>query len=202
MKELFKQIETLIPTLEGWTEVSKAQRLAAMVVAIQPDVSVEIGVYAGRSFFGLALAHKFIGHGTVIGIDPWDNAAATEGYEGQNLEFWKNNPLNLIHDKFMANVDLLGLRNVTKIVRKKSDDAEPPDVIDILHIDGQHTEQCVRDVKRFVPRIRVGGLLVMDDATWVNNGDLPVARAIKLIPGGFVHLYPLGTGAVFQLQQE
>lgn len=199
MKDLLNHISQLVPTLEGWTEVAKAQRLAAMVLTLQPDVSVEIGVYAGRSFFGLALAHKFLGHGMAVGIDPWDNAAATEGYEGANLEFWKTNPLNKIYGDFMRNIDLLGLQNVTNIIRAKSDHVTPPPNIGLLHIDSQHTEQAVTEVRRFAPSVRVGGLVIMDDASWVNGTDAPVQRAIvELKLMGFEELYPLGTGAVFQ----
>lgn len=196
---IFTQLEELVPTLPGWGEVEKATTLAAMVIAMRPAITVEIGVYGGRSFFGLALAHKLIGHGTAIGIDPWSNEAAVEGYEGENREFWRVNPLGQIHDDFQVKVLELGVQNVVRIERVKSDDAEVPRNIGLCHCDGQHSEQAVRDVKRFAPRIHLGGFMVMDDTGWTNGADAPVQRAVfELKKIGFESRYKLGTGEVFQ----
>lgn len=199
MKQLFQQIEELIPTLPGWGDANKAQALAAMVIALQPEVSCEIGVYGGRTFFGMALAHKLIGKGRVIGIDPWSNDAAVEEYEGKNREFWRDNPLNQIHDDFMANAHRLSVSNVIEIWRVKSDDVKPPESIDLISIDGQHSTAAIRDVDRYATRVRSGGLVVLDDLEWSNNGQQPVKIAEQhLIEYGFRKLYPLGTGAVYQ----
>lgn len=170
-----------------------------MVISLRATISVEIGVYGGRSFFGLALAHKAIAHGLAIGIDPWSNEAATEGYEGENLAFWKVNPLPQIHEKFMRTIYETGCQNVVKIFHQKSDAVDVPPVIDILHVDGQHSEQACRDVKRFAVAVRYGGFVVMDDTGWKNGEDAPVQRAVTLLGEiGFRNMYPLGTGEVFQ----
>lgn len=199
MKELFDQIERLTDTLHGWCEVDKAQRLAAIVLALRPAVSVEIGVYGGRSFFGMALAHKHLGHGVVIGIDPWSNDAASEGYDGENLKSWSSCPLEAIYQHFQKKCFDLAVQNVIQIHRVKSDDFEISPYIDLLHIDGQHTEQSMRDVQRYASKVRVGGIVVMDDIGWRNGADAPVSRAVdRLLDMGFVRLYPLGTGEVFQ----
>lgn len=199
MTSIFQQLDSLIKDpMPGWGDAEKTKRMAAMVLALQPDVSMEIGVYGGRTFLGLALAHKFIGRGMAVGIDPWSNEAAVEGYEGENRKFWENNPLDKIHDDFMALLDRLGLNNVTRIHRQRSDEVVPQVQIDLLHVDGQHSEQAVRDVNRFASLVRVGGLTIMDDIAWQNGVDAPVARAvIRLREMGFVQLYELGTGAVF-----
>lgn len=199
MTQLFQQLEKLIPKLPGWASVDKAQRMAAMVVALRPSVSVEIGVFGGRSFFGLALAHKLLGHGLAIGIDPWSTEAAIEGYEGDNLKWWSEQSLDSIHDGFINAIRLNSVQNVTNIIRKKSDDVEPPSPIDLLHVDGQHSEQAVRDVKRFAASVREGGLVILDDTSWKNGEDAPVQRAVHvLLEMGFRSLYPLETGEVFQ----
>lgn len=199
MIEVLQNLEKILPDLDGWADVTKAQRLACLVFAIRPDVSVEIGVFGGRSFYGLALAHKHLGHGMAIGIDPWSNAAAMEGYEGGNQKYWQELNLNEIHDKFMATLEKQSVLNVTKIIRQKSDEVEPPEIIDLLHVDGQHTEQAVRDVARFAANVRMGGFVIMDDTSWTNGEDAPIQRAVALLKDmGFDSLYPLGTGEVFQ----
>lgn len=200
MTSIFQQLDALIKDpMPGWGDAEKTKRMAAMVLALQPDTSVEIGVYGGRTFLGLALAHKALGYGMAVGIDPWSNEAAVEGYDGKNREFWQDNPLDKIHDDFVALLTHLGLNNVTRIHRKKSDDVEIASQIDLLHVDGQHSEAAVRDVNRFASKVRLGGITIMDDITWQNGADAPVQRAVdRLRELGFIHLYPLGTGAVFQ----
>lgn len=199
MTKLFQQIEDAVAPLPGWATVEKTQRMAAMVLALQPTISCEIGVFGGKSFFGLALAHKFLGHGTVIGIDPWTNEAAVEGYEGDNKTWWGEQHLDKIHADFMQQVHLLGVQNVVNIWRMKSDAADPPPGIGVLSLDGQHTEQAVRDVKRYAANVCVGGFVIMDDLNWKNADDTPVQRAVRvLLEMGFRSMYPLGTGEVFQ----
>lgn len=200
MIALFQKISEVVPTRGQWCEGDKANRLAAIVLALKPSVTVEIGVYLGGSFLPMALAHKHLGHGVVVGIDPWSNAAAEEGYEGDNRKWWGNVvDLEAIYQDFIKCVHLLGVDNVTDIRRAKSDDVEPPPIIDVLHVDGQHTEQAVRDVRRFGSKVRIGGVVVMDDTDWANGEDRPVRRAEQwLIDNGFSMLYTLGTGAVYE----
>lgn len=199
MKQLFKTIEELIPTLPGWCDVEKAQTLAALVIALRPKVSLELGVYAGRSLFALALAHKHLGHGIAYGIDPWDNVAASEGYTEANRDWWMKQDLEALYRATIEKTLELSIGNVTSIVRRKSDDFEIDKPIDLLHVDGLHTEQAVRDVMRFAPKVPVGGIVVMDDTSWQNSGDAPVARAVDTLKKmGFQSLYLLGTGEVFQ----
>lgn len=201
MRTLFQQIESVCPLLHGhqWGGMEKPQVLAAMVVSLRPEVSVEIGVFGGNSFMGLALAHKYIGHGIAVGIDPWNNAAACDGYEGENLEYWKRVNLEEIYQDFKRNVFEQSTSNVVRIEREKSDNVVVPQNIGLLHIDGQHSEQAVRDVRRFAANVRAGGIAVLDDTGWQNGSDAPVQRAVALLTRmGFCPLYKLGSGEVFQ----
>lgn len=209
MTSIFNHLSGFIPTLHGWCSVAKAQHLASMVVAIHAKTSLEIGVFAGRSLFGLAYGHKHIGHGVAIGIDPWTNAAATEGYSGENREWWGTLDLEKVYKKFMQNVNLTGCQNVIQVARMRSDDYSPIPELDILHCDGQHSEQAIRDVQRFGPHVRVGGLVVLDDLTWVNDGvaSVPVA-AEWLEKNGFrslcrvFHQYPDGNKDDYGVMQR
>lgn len=199
MSSLFKQLEAIIPPLPGWATVEKAQTLAMLVVALRPEISCEVGLFGGRSFFGLALAHKTIGHGMAYGIDPWDIRAATEGYTGGNKEYWSDMKMDAIQSDFMATLKRLELESVTKILKQKSDDVTPPKNLGLVHLDGQHTEQAIRDVNRFAPNVKRGGLVVMDDLSWANDGDKPVLRAVdELKKLGFVDLYAVDDWAVFK----
>lgn len=199
MKNIFDHLAEIIPTMHGWGEVEKAQRMAAMVIALNAETSAEIGVYAGRSFLGLSMGHAYIAKGTAHAIDPWTNEAAAAGYEGANETFWKGLPLEVIYQCFVKSLEQTESNHRVVIHRKKSDDVEPPKIIDILSVDGSHTEQAVTDVKRFAANVRIGGVCFMDDEGWQNGNDKPVQRAVKELTGlGFIRLYTLGTGGVYQ----
>ena len=187
----------------GWCPLEKALDLAATVVALRPKVVVETGVYGGRSLLPMALACEAVGCGTCIGIDPWSPQASGEGYDAENAAWWGKLDHEGVRASFYANMALLGVKDRIVVHRMKSDDAPVPEVIDLLHLDSQHTEQAVREVNRFAANVRVGGVVVFDDIEWQNSGDMPVKRAMKtLIPMGFVELYrrvqPNGNWAAFQ----
>jgi len=198
--DLFQRINAIVPPLAGWCDLDKAHALAATVLALRPKVCVEIGVFGGKSLIPTAMALQAVGGGKIIGIDPWSQVAATEGYEGANAEWWGSRDMDGIHREFIANVARLDLTPFVEVWRARSDDVPPPTNIDMAHLDGQHTDQAVREVHRYADRIRVGGICFMDDTDWVNestgNG---VARAVQALLGlGFVERYKIGTGAAFQ----
>ncbi len=176
--------------IPGWCPLEKALDLAAVVIALRPKITVEIGVYGGKSLLPIALACEAINNGVVIGIDPWTPQASAEGYTGENANWWGQLDHEGIYRAFIAGVDRLGLKNRVAVERAKSDDAAVPPVIDLVHLDGQHTEQAIRDVKRFCSRVRIGGVVVMDDLEWVNDGKPHVAMAVtELLKLGYIELH-------------
>lgn len=193
---VFAQIERVLPTLAGWCAIPKATDLAATVMALRPNTVVEIGVFGGRSLIPMALACQAIGCGKVVAIDPWSQQASAEGYEGPNKEWWGGLDHESVYQHFVSSVAALELTGRVEILRAKSDDVEPPTVIDLLHVDGQHTDQALRDVERFSPKVRMGGFVFTDDDDWDGGG--PAAACKRLLELGFVPLYKCGTGTAFQ----
>jgi predicted O-methyltransferase YrrM len=176
--------------IPGWCPLQKALDLAATVIALRPTRSVEIGVYGGKSLLPIAMACEAIDHGIVIGIDPWSPAASAEGYTGENANWWAHLNHDGIYQVFVSGIDRLGLKNRVAIERIKSDDATVPEAIDLLHIDGQHTEQAIRDVSKFGANVRLGGIVCMDDLLWQNDGVQHVGQAVTaLLSLGFVELH-------------
>lgn len=182
--------------IAGWCPVEKALDLAATVIALRPKIVVETGVFGGLSLLPMALACEAINHGVVIGIDPWSAEASTEGYSGENASWWGSLDHEKIYQSFMGHVGRLGLKNRVAVERAKSDDAAAPAVIDLLHLDSQHTEQAVREVNKFATRVRIGGIVCLDDLSWTNDGVAHVAKAIDaLLALGFVELYRVNQAA-------
>lgn len=199
MQELYSWLDMKrTPRLEGWCSWDKAIALMSTTWALRPAVCVEIGVWAGRSALPVALALRENGHGVLHCIDPYQPAASAEGYDTANADWWTN----VANHQYAKNqlddlVNKAGLFRSVRIHARKSDDVQPPDMIDLLHIDGQHTAQAKRDVERFASRVRVGGIVFMDDVSWANSGVGHVRGAVDALASmGFQKLYGIyGKGA-------
>lgn len=197
--ELFKTIDKSVAVCPGWCTPEKARTIALLILGLKPSVSVEIGVFGGRSAIPIALAHKYLNHGEVICIDPWDNKAASSGYDKENSAWWKAVDMDEIYKSFMINVVKFETTKFMNIQRVPSDAFNPPENIGFLHVDGQHTDQAIRDVQRFASKVYPGGIVVMDDIHWENEGRREVGMAAEWLRfNGFTELFALGTGAVFQ----
>lgn len=194
---LFEEIAAVNARCDGWCELSKANALAAITLALRPKTALEVGVFGGRSLFAVALAMKHLGEGLIIAVDPWSPQASIEGAtDAKNIEYWKNLDHERIYQRYCDNRDAAGLGKFINTVRSRSDDFEPPAELDFFHLDGNHEETAYRDTVRFAPKVRVGGIMVADDLGWSSGA--PARGAAWLLENGFIRLYPLGTGAVFQ----
>ena len=205
MKHLMEEIERVLPDGGEWCDLTKAQTLASIVIAIRPQTIVEIGVWMGGSFVPMLLALKLLDErnrfgARAIAIDPWSAAASVAGESDENAVWWGETVGQDGHETayraFVTRLERHHLDSYVEIWRKRSDDCAPPRSIDLIHVDGNHTEQAVRDVERFLPAVRMGGIAVLDDVAWVGGN---VSRAVGLARSiGFEDLYPLGTGLVMQ----
>jgi len=163
---LFNQIadELMTGGITGWCTVPKALDLVAAVVTLRPKTVVELGVWGGRSFIPMAMACKHLEAGKCIGIDPWKADASCEGYDAANVAWWSKQDHDKILQDFSRHIQRLSLEKFVDIQRKKSDDAEVPDVIDLLHIDGLHTYEAVRhDYETWLPKLSANGLVMFHD---------------------------------------
>ena len=167
---LHDQIRAAITPMEGWCWPEKALALADLILSTQPQIVVEIGVFGGRSLIPQAMALRTNGAGMIYGIDPWKLEAALEGENGPESEAWWRNNVNLhdIHRKCVEEIWRHGLDDWCVLLRCPSQRAVTlfPS-IDILHLDGNHSELAsCRDVELYLPRIKHGGHVWMDDTDW------------------------------------
>lgn len=187
-KKLFQWVMTTIPTLPGWCTTEKACVLAALVLATKPDNIVEIGVFGGRSLFPMAAAMRANNRGTAIGIDPYSSQESAKHEIGENRTWWEALDHQSIKTQFLQTSEALGLKKWIHLIEKPSDNVKlDPISVHIVHSDGSHTEQAVRDAEHFGPVLPVGGLFVNDDIMWVGGG---VLRAIDTLEEmGFAEAY-------------
>lgn len=173
-------IANVMPHMEGWCSPEKAKALVARIYKYRPAIIVEIGVFAGRSLIAMALAAHENKIGRVIGIDPWDSDASTQGFaeDNPNHDWWKNVVNhNYILDRCNQFIGDMGVKDRVTLCRGTSEHTLPgmliakdlidTPFIDMLHIDGNHSEGCSTfDVENYVPLVRSGGVVVFDDVNW------------------------------------
>lgn len=163
--------QSLIDVKEGWCWPEKACAMAELIISTNAQKVVEIGIFGGRSLVPQALALKSLGNGLILGIDPWRKESSIEGGADPATEkWWKTLDLHSIHKEFMEHVWRLNLQDHCLIMRSGSEVCVrlfQDQSIDILHIDGNHSElvSC-RDVKLWCPKVRVGGHIWFDDTNW------------------------------------
>lgn len=166
-------------TSDGWCQTPRALEMAQLIIETKPQTVVEIGVFAGGSTIPQALALKELGQGKIYGIDPWSRQAAIEQVfvaddrtpaadEAVARDWWSTVDLDRMHLLCMQAIWKYGLEKHAIIIRARSEDCfELFRDIDIIYIDGSHSEEAsCRDVSLYVPRVKPGGIVHIDDANW------------------------------------
>lgn len=168
---------------DGWCSYQKASVLIDIILACKPKKIVEIGVWAGRSLVPMAYVLKQIGSGTIYGIDPWSPNASIQGLMHEKTkEFWTLADHEAIMHKLMGHLHQFGLEEHAQLIQSTSIDAPPIYDIDILHIDGNHSDvTSYIDVTKWVPLVRSGGWIIFDDINWQENGIRTNQRAVQYL---------------------
>jgi predicted O-methyltransferase YrrM len=174
-EDLVARIDDCIAKLEGWCTREKGYDLCRLVLTNNCRTVVEIGVFGGRSMIPMAFAVQYLGTGTVIGIEPFQNTIAVETPTGELNDAWWTR-VDFIEPKktlyrYIAEHNLAGY---TKMIELSSDQAvaafaagRAEASIDLLHIDGSHaTAQALRDVTNWSPLLSASGIVVIDDINW------------------------------------
>ncbi len=165
-EEAFKAM----PQLEGWCSQQKASILIDLIYLIDAKKIVEIGVFGGKSLVPMAFALKEKGGGKAYGIDPWQKEDSIEGMTGVNEEWWGQVDHEGIYQNLKHQIRVFGLEAYLELIRSNSEKADPIFDIDLLHIDGNHSEKAsLIDVIKWVPLVRTGGVIIFDDVNWVTT---------------------------------
>lgn len=203
-EETKKRIAELIDgdgqKLEGWATIEKATAMTDLILELKPKTVVEIGVFGGRSLIPQGMALRDLGFGHIFGIDPWKTIDAIEGNPGEeNIKWWSDLDLHDIHKGCMKAIWKEELDNWITILRCTSIQALALiPKIDILHIDGNHTELAsCRDVDYFLPNVRRGGYVWFDDIDWPST-----KAAIQKLEAQCKRIKEVGNCALFQNLKE
>lgn len=168
---LYDRIFNSFGTIDGWCTEAKACRLADAVLATKAQTAVEVGVFGGKSLIPMAMACDFQQKGVCWGIDPWRKQDAIEDIKDEaHINWWKSCNLELTYQRFMAQ---LIQNNITHRCNHLRGSGEfyaqlfPAKSIDVLHIDGNHSEKkSIQDVNLWLPKVRKGGYVFFDDIAW------------------------------------
>lgn len=184
-----------LPWIQGWCSQEKAENFIDLILEVKPDVCVEIGIYGGSSIFPAASALKFLGKGTLIGIDPWDKFECIKYYDPVedevNLKWWGSLNLDYIHYTYVSMLKKYKLEEYVKTIKETSEKAiSHIESIDILYIDGNHSEiASIRDVELYLPKVRSGGYIWYNDSIWPERQEgldllSEACEVVKLIDDG------------------
>ena len=133
-----------------------------LVALLRPKVLVELGVDRGESYFAFcqsAAEHKT---GTrCFAIDTWRGDEQAGQYD--ETTFAQVAEHNRAHYESFSTL----MRCTFDAALEKFPDAG----IDVLHLDGLHSEEAVRhDLHNWLPKLRPGALLLMHDIAVLNRG--------------------------------
>jgi predicted O-methyltransferase YrrM len=193
--ELLNKIAAFIPTVHGWCSVEKAQWLARWIVDNNCSNVLEIGVFGGSSLVPMAMAMDYRCRlegdvsGVVIGVDAYSNdTAETNDLEGENKKWWKTVDLKAVYASCQEAVIRNRVGHIVKFLICASKDAVDQfgdSSLDLVHVDGSHNEEeSTRDVKMWWQKVRLGGIMVMDDTHWTQ---LVAARALARSLGTLIY---------------
>lgn len=159
-------------SMDGWCTKEKAKFLYNVIAFTKSKLTVELGVFAGRSFIPMALAHKDLGSGRCVAIDTWSVEASTQNYVESDVNYgwWKNIDHEKFYNMFCDALKNYKVDDICDVVRSDSciaafqfQDAS----IDVLHQDSNHSEQVsCSEVLLYAPKIKPGGWWIMDDTNW------------------------------------
>jgi len=204
VKHLLDRIAAVVPTLEGWCTVEKAQWLASWIVRHKCTKVVEIGVFGGRSLIPMGMAMRALDEGEtawpgrVDGFDPYSNQIAeADDTDEANRQWWKTIDLQRVHKVAVEGVVANDVGSVVSIILSTGSTGVMwygDSSLDIVHVDGSHNEAAsTLDVKLWWPKVRTGGVMVMDDTNWAQ---VQAARALVGSMGKRIH--EAGTWEVYQ----
>lgn len=159
-----------LPNIPGWCTPKKAEKIMDFICEFQPEICVEIGVFAGSTSYPILSALQLLNRGKLYAIDAWDLQAAIEGLDKNdpNFTWWQNVDFPNVRQQFYTFLLLKKLKKWCEPISLRSEDAVSSfsdESIDFLYIDGNFSEEgSLRDVYLYLPKVKKGGYVWLNDA--------------------------------------
>ena len=188
-------------SLDGWCPTDKALKIYTTIKSLSaPLAGVEIGVFGGRSLIPAAMGARDGPGGHILGVDPYSAAAAQEFSNAQaETEWWGALDYDAHFQRCDAEIARLELRNFCGIARSTSQAVSHLFAdLNYAHIDGNHNEAAVRrDLVHWLPKILVGGILVLDD-----TNDVEIRAAMTIMNSTWVKIWGTPTWEIWTRIKE
>ena len=157
-----------------------------LVGRLKPRVLVELGTYSGSSFAAFCQAAQACGAGTqCYGIDLWEG----DVHMGRFDEALFNEISGYVAANFPSTATLVR-KDFNAAVHDFADGS-----IDLLHIDGTHTYEAVRnDFETWLPKMSDRGVVLFHDVnvnvenTGPASASFGVRKLFDRVKGGYPHL--------------
>lgn len=162
-----------------------------LIAFLQPKVFVELGTYWGTSFFSFCQAVQDFHLGTrCVAIDTWEGDDHTGKYDPKVFDTVRN-----IAESLFRDTDIHLMRNYFK----DAVDSFPDNSIDLLHIDGFHDYEAVReDFMTWLPKVADNGVVLFHDiADSCEYGSARFWRELLTRHPGFSFQHSWGLGVLF-----
>lgn len=175
-----KAIEEYVPHMEGWSTPEWCCELASRILETNSKMCLDVGVFAGRSTISMGFAARELVVSKVYGIDPWAPESASDNDDSpEGVDWWKKKiDLEDIQRQAVRAIWNHHLEQWVILIRSKSEyvaDLFP--LIDMINIDGGHSETTsCRDIELYLPKLKSGHYLTMDDAAWPST-----QKAVRMI---------------------
>ncbi|MFZ4541884.1 MAG: class I SAM-dependent methyltransferase [Rickettsiales bacterium] len=181
---------------EGQSNDDKLLAMIEVARSCPQGDMVEIGTFWGRSAMMLAMLNQHYPTGNLLCIDPWTNDGAIQpGVDEHVNDVARMLDFESAFTGFILNLFAFSGGGAVNYVRANAVDVAPRYVpgftvttqsfgtttytgeIALLHIDGNHALDAVtRDIALWMPRVKPGGWIIIDDYQWA-FGDGPHVAA-------------------------
>jgi hypothetical protein len=126
-----------------------------IVAALRPGITVELGTQGGLSFFTFCQSIKENNvDGVAYAVDTWEGEEHTGKYDESVFESVQS----------YARKEYLGFAYLLRMLFNEALNHFDENTIDLLHIDGLHTYEAVKeDFENWYPKVKPGGVILFHD---------------------------------------
>lgn len=185
------EADQICPMYKVWPWNGHRRFAYDLVQFVNPRRIVELGTYWGTSFFSFCQAVKDRGLQTeCIAVDTWEGDHNTGSYETDVYETVEN-----IVFQFFKKINVRLLKEYFIRAKEHIEDRS----IDILHIDGLHTYEAVKnDFETWLPKLSDNGIILFHDiADDCDYGSVKFWKEISSSFPSFSFQHSWGLGVLF-----